>query len=143
MSSKDKYCGIGKSNKKLGTAEECLDNKQVRQYGIKAISPKILENKKIKDSKLKLNRDLREATVGLRGMTKTATNIIKEKERINTTKYLKEKIAMYDTEKEKQMVEKLVLRRRKEVDEEISILKNKLQRQLNKIQELTNLIEQS
>lgn len=143
MSSKDKYCGIGKSNKKLGTAEDCLDNKQVRQYGLKAIPPKILENKKIKDSKLKLNRDLREATVGLRGMMKTATNIIKDKERINSEKYLKEKIAMYDTEKEKNMAEKNVLKRRKEINEEANILKNKIQRQLNKIQEITNLLEQS
>jgi len=41
------YCGIGDPPKgsRRGTAKECVDNKQVRYYGIKKINPKLLEKK--------------------------------------------------------------------------------------------------
>jgi len=45
------YCGIGKSNKKQGTAEECLNSKQVRLYGLKKIPKEVLEKKELLKNK--------------------------------------------------------------------------------------------
>jgi hypothetical protein len=46
--SKKIYCGVDKlkENQKLGTAKECAELKQVRYYGLKKISKKIIEDNK-------------------------------------------------------------------------------------------------
>jgi hypothetical protein len=50
MSKKSKtiYCGVDKlkSNQRLGTAKECAELKQVRYYGLKKISKKVVEETK-------------------------------------------------------------------------------------------------
>jgi hypothetical protein len=39
------YCGARKprKNQHLGTAKECADNSQIRQYGLEKISPNLLK----------------------------------------------------------------------------------------------------
>ena len=42
------YCGVDKlkSNQRLGTAKECAELKQIRYYGLKQVSKKIVEENK-------------------------------------------------------------------------------------------------
>jgi peptidoglycan hydrolase CwlO-like protein len=50
MSKKQKtvYCGVDKlkENQRLGTAKECAELKQVRYYGLKKVSKKIIDDNK-------------------------------------------------------------------------------------------------
>ncbi len=54
MSDKKAYCGIGEvpSKKYRGTSEECVNNNQIRYYGLKKIDPEILKNNKKKLDKM-------------------------------------------------------------------------------------------
>ena len=89
------YCGAGKSNKPTGTATECVDNKQLRLYGLKKVPKEVLEQKKVMNTKNKLSRDLRENQVEVTAMLRKATKLIKDKERILK---IKEYIPLLDSD---------------------------------------------
>jgi len=66
----DIYCGMGDvpTGKKLGTAKQCLDKRQVRHYGVEAI-PNKLANKST-PSLAKINKEKNKIFAAIKGLEK-------------------------------------------------------------------------
>jgi hypothetical protein len=61
----DIYCGLGEvpKKKRLGSAKECLKKNQVRYYGIKKVSQKLIDKQSKKKSKKKSDMSKRDKLV--------------------------------------------------------------------------------
>ena len=97
------YCVIGKLPKgqRMGTMKECIEKGQVRQYGLKKVDPKLLENAKAKPAKSNERGKLMEKYGILSGKIKR----------------LKGKIADADDKKDIQKMKKEVTKLTKDLDD--------------------------
>lgn len=131
------YCGLKQptTGKRRGTQQECLETNQVRYYGKKKISQDEIIKKKLLIEKKSLERKLREDQVSITAMVKKGENLIKDINRYESKKYLKESLAQKETEKEKEKEKKRIKKRLTEIKEEGNILGKKIQTTLKRIEE--------
>lgn len=100
MANNDIFCGIGNipKGKKLGTALECLQAKQVRRYGVEKIDPRLLE-----ENKEKANNNLVKENLKLLKIKTEAKLLIKD---LGTQKLIIE--TKDSTEKQKEKARKRI-----------------------------------
>lgn len=112
------YCGIKNvpKGKKLGTLQQCLNNQQVRYYGIKKIKPADL-NLKAELTKLKRKR-----TMLINNISKNKGKLIRLNR--NLIGYKKDPKKLKDTQKEVDDVNKLLTKLLKEYKDVELQLKN-------------------
>lgn len=102
----DIYCGIGKvpKNKVMGTANECINNGQIRYWGIEKIDKKLLNSPNLK----KVETDIRLTGTMINGYAK---RFKREKEAYNNKKEKYEnttdKVILKDLAKKKKDLDKL------------------------------------
>jgi hypothetical protein len=77
---KKPYCGIGKMGKDRirGNMKECIDNRQIRMYGLKTVDTKILQANQDKKDKIKSRSGLLRKKARLTGRLKKHVSEIKD-----------------------------------------------------------------
>jgi hypothetical protein len=124
------YCGIKplKKGQKRATALECLKNNQVRYYGIKKIDKDLIKEVVVEKEQEKIKEQIRVNQVSIRALNKTGEKLIKDIDRYESKKYLKERLEIFETEKQKTKEEKRIKTRLEEIKEEGRKLSNKLKK---------------
>jgi len=138
-----KYCGIGKvpKNNERGSDEYCLQHNQVRYWGLKKIDPKIIKKVEIIKNKDKIVGEIRTGTVVIRALTKKGEAILKDIERYESKKYLKKRLEIFETEKEKEKETKRIKKRLDEIKQNGKEVSKKIKAQLEIIKALKKELE--
>ncbi len=133
-----KYCGIGKVPKdaERGSDEYCLEHNQVRYWGLKKIDPSIVKKVEIIKNKDKIKTEIRTGEIIIRALTKKGELILKDIDRYQSKKYLKKRLDIFETEKEKEKEKKRIQKRLEEIKDNGRHIAKKIKAQYNIINTL-------